>query len=429
MSTIFPRLDPHLIISNRIEAPTVVNAIETIKQELVLKLTQTGIGNRLQAEVIAKLADGSFIAKIADLPVHVELPRNPAIGQKISLTIAQILPHPVFAFHEAEQGTSLISLKSNLGKAETPFHDYIRQLSVEKQQAAQALVPNQPHRAPEHAHTASETKVPANHTPSIRHASPQEQVHPSTAQQIATPIPEMTTETELSPAARIISQILKEQSGQAQGAQVRSPKALIDLQQLSVFPTALSTQLANAIRHQVQNSGLFYESHLANWLNGKMSLDEIKLEPQARLSASISQNTDTSQLGSRNNEQEKITQLVSQQLNFLDQQRLHFQGLLTAGVPFHWIVDGNDHSASRQTAQTSEEPERSWHSRLEIELPELGKIVITFALQQNKLDLTLKGNKNDTITTLNARFPELLSMMRATGTDITSYKSMQDELP
>lgn len=429
MSTIFPRLDPQLILPKKIEAPTVVNAIEAIKQELVLKLTQTGIGNRLQAEVMAKLPDGSFIAKIADLPVHVDLPRNPAIGQKISLTISQIIPHPVFVLHESEQKTSLISPKTGLSKADTPFHDYVRQLGSGNPNPLPTNTLGEPHQNIDQTqalHAAGhQTGALTGALTGVKNAVLHDT---STVLPTSLATSEPTTELELSPAAKLISQVLKEQSGTQQFASIRVPQTLTRPHHLTANLASISTQFAYDIQQNVQKSGLFYESHLADWVDGKRKLADLRLEPQARL-ASTQVTTDETRLQSLSaKDHEQLSQLVNQQLNLIDHPRLHYEGLLAAGMPFQWIIETQDH-ATDQAAVTPEEPEKIWHSTLEVDLPELGKIAIAFTLNNNKLDLTLKGNKSDSIEKLNSRFNELASLMQASGTDIISYKSAYHELP
>lgn len=421
MSTIFPRLDPHLILTSKIEAPTVVNAIEAIKQELVLKLTQTGIGNRLQGEVIAKLPDGSFIAKIADLPVHVELPRNPAIGQKISLSISQILPHPVFTLHQTDQAASLVSVKSVAGKPETPFHDYIRQLSVERQSPPQQTEQHEEH----NTNTASaNNNKSVNNSKNIISNVPIRDAKSATVTTMAA----VTPEAELSPAARLISQVLKEQSGSQALAQIRAPKALLTLQQLALSPAQMSAQFAQEIRQNLQSSGLFYESHIADWLNNKRGIAELKQEPQAQLPIAPATADETVLQHLTKDQHEQLSQLVNQQLNLLDQQRLQYQGWLTPNIAFHWDLEAQE-QASPHSATSQDESEKIWNSKLEVNLPELGKVSIMLTLRRNKLELNLQGNRVDTINRLNASFPELASQMHASGTDIVSYNSAYHELP
>ncbi|NJM33202.1 MAG: hypothetical protein HC848_10610 [Limnobacter sp.] len=43
--------------------------------------------------------------------------------------------------------------------------------------------------------------------------------------------------------------------------------------------------LAQQVSSAVENSGLFYESHLQQWANGQRSKNQLSMEPQARFGA------------------------------------------------------------------------------------------------------------------------------------------------
>ena len=58
-------------------------------------------------------------------------------------------------------------------------------------------------------------------------------------------------------------------------------------QPLLESPAQAATLLAPRLKAAVGQSGLFYESHLAQWAAGEMQLEEVLLEPQARLSRAL----------------------------------------------------------------------------------------------------------------------------------------------
>ncbi|MCT9117364.1 flagellar hook-length control protein FliK [Cupriavidus gilardii] len=93
-------------------------------------------------------------------------------------------------------------------------------------------------------------------------------------QTTATPPTGSTRET-LSFAARTILTLL----AQVSAAPLRSAGPL-----LAVPPTRLpegTAQVRQALMHLVQDSGLFYESHLAQWIAGERGLASLAREPQA----------------------------------------------------------------------------------------------------------------------------------------------------
>lgn len=84
----------------------------------------------------------------------------------------------------------------------------------------------------------------------------------------------------LSPVARAVSTILEGQIGAAARV-IGSEPLLAPSQPLS--PSVIAATLART----VSQSGLFYESHLAQFVAGTRSLDELEQEPQARLQGSL----------------------------------------------------------------------------------------------------------------------------------------------
>lgn len=84
----------------------------------------------------------------------------------------------------------------------------------------------------------------------------------------------------LSAAARAVSAILDGQTGAA--ARVIGSGPLLALSQLPP-PAVIAETLARTVSH----SGLFYESHLAQFAAGARSLAELSQEPQARLEGSL----------------------------------------------------------------------------------------------------------------------------------------------
>lgn len=88
-----------------------------------------------------------------------------------------------------------------------------------------------------------------------------------------------STRETLSFAARAILHVL---DGEGQAAPPGAPV-------LRAVPTGTPAQLATSLRQALpqllQQSGLFYESHLAEWVQGGRPLAELKSEPQARLAS------------------------------------------------------------------------------------------------------------------------------------------------
>lgn len=83
-------------------------------------------------------------------------------------------------------------------------------------------------------------------------------------------------DTSLSNAGKLINNVL--QAAQKEGA----PAALVGKTPIVPSPATSTTQVATALKDTLAFSGLFYESHVAQWANGERPLADLMREPQAK---------------------------------------------------------------------------------------------------------------------------------------------------
>ncbi|MFP5382274.1 MAG: flagellar hook-length control protein FliK, partial [Gammaproteobacteria bacterium] len=124
-------------------------------------------------------------------------------------------------------------------------------------------------------------------------------------------------------------------------------------------------ELAFALRAALVRSGLFYESHLANWVAGQESLDGLMQEPQNRLAA---QPQPADARGPN-----PLHVLLSQQLQVLESPQFIWRGELWPGQPLEWLMR-HDVDPERQGTATAEDAAAGWTSQLKLDLPELGTV-------------------------------------------------------
>lgn len=86
--------------------------------------------------------------------------------------------------------------------------------------------------------------------------------------------------TTLSPAARLIADVLSGYSGQPSVLKPAAP-----LLMPGELPSLDTPKLANQLQQSISSSGLFYEAHLARWQRGELPLPLLQREPQAWLLA------------------------------------------------------------------------------------------------------------------------------------------------
>lgn len=125
-------------------------------------------------------------------------------------------------------------------------------------------------------------------------------------------------------------------------------------------------QVAQNLKHGVEKSGLFYESHLKSWEQGKLPLSQLQQEPQAKIGHDLAQGLDTPQGKSALPE---LGSMVQRQLNTLETQQVPLQGFAWPGQPMQMLIE-QEKTDERQAHGDSDV--QVWSTQLSLELPVLG---------------------------------------------------------
>ena len=220
-------------------------------------------------------------------------------------------------------------------------------------------------------------------------------------------IPRSST-THFSAEARAISRILEKFPATAP---VVSTGAVLWATEESPRPSVLSAALAGQIRH----SGLFYESHLRQWLSGQYDLQELLREPQNRLlqpaagsqpaagadkvysslaAAMHERNAAQSASGLPAREggtpdmssvQDDLQGILRHQLELMTYPLVRWEGFLTPQIPVHWEIE---QEPENNTNEGMEEALRIWRSRLRLTLPALGHVDLDISLQGKTINIS-----------------------------------------
>ena len=164
-------------------------------------------------------------------------------------------------------------------------------------------------------------------------------------------------------------------------------------------------------------SGLFYESHQAQWAAGERPLNELLREPQGRLSEArafaaaqqgntplgIAPKVDlliplASTPSNLSSIQEPVhpqtAPLVQQQLESLDQRHLLWQGQVWSGQEMRWQIE------ERAAGEGEQDATREWQTRLELSLPHLGQVSALIKFTPQGIRVELAAPTEDTINAL-----------------------------
>jgi len=196
--------------------------------------------------------------------------------------------------------------------------------------------------------------------------------------------------------------------------------------------TLNSTQLAGALRDALANSGLFYESHQAEWVRGERSTAQLLVEPQNllmdkhRAATGDAQLTDTlnaalsaQQSGKAATEAssppaKELLTLVQQQLHTLETHQLTWVGQVWEGQPMQWEIQGEPEPGA------SFADSRQWHTELELALPHLGDIHARLTFSQGEVKLSLQAADSNSAQLFNRKLPELHRAMSDAGIPLSS---------
>ncbi len=153
--------------------------------------------------------------------------------------------------------------------------------------------------------------------------------------------------------------------------------------------TASPLHLARDLQHAVRTSGLFYESHLRGWVDGRVALAQLHEEPQAQVNdqprAPTGDARDASRLQREPAIHPQLEPLVRQQLNTFEQQCIVWRGNLWPEQAAEIVISGEPET------QAAGEAPRAWRVRLALDTPALGPVVADVALSGRALHLQLRG--------------------------------------
>lgn len=211
----------------------------------------------------------------------------------------------------------------------------------------------------------------------------------------ATPQPALPQEMALSQGARFLASLL----GQGNVKQDAVTAAM--QQSAPLFEGAPDPEsLAGKLSQRLAESGLFYESHQAEWVNGERPLQSLLREPQAGLAKPPAPGDAATadkagamlkepSLPVRQDGDATIRNLVQQQLDVLEQRPIVWNGQAWPGQPVRWEVETEN---ERQADGRQDETQRSWQTRMDLQLPQLGDIGIVAVMRNGEFSLRFEAS-------------------------------------
>jgi hypothetical protein len=179
-------------------------------------------------------------------------------------------------------------------------------------------------------------------------------------------------------------------------------------------------QLAEALKHGVEHSGLFYESHLKAWEQGKLPLADLLHEPQAKIGQALLQGAES---GGAHAVTADLGTLVQRQLNTLETQQLPLQGVAWPGQPVQMLIE-QEKTDERQAR--GEQDTTAWSTSLALNLPVLGGVSARLRMVGQAVQVSFVTEESATRELIQRHVQRLDDGLAAAGLSLANLSVKQE---
>ena len=209
------------------------------------------------------------------------------------------------------------------------------------------------------------------------------------------------------------------------------------------------------LKQAITQSGMFYEAHQAEWVEGRLAKGALLQEPQGKLSSpeafatatsgeaasaanlkasaetaaaprlttDVAQTPGTSVDASKNSLGSQSVQnqtqpvapqaqpIVQQQLDALATQNFSWQGQVWPGQDMRWEIDED----AARNGQDNDDTAAKWTTRLHLTLPNLGEVDAQVRLNGNQITLVMSAGSEETRALMRAASFDLRSQLDEAG--------------
>lgn len=279
-------------------------------------------------------------------------------------------------------------------------------------------------------------------------------------------LPSNKSNVSLSETGKFLGGLLQQTPKNAAGvATLTSAAPLTPGEPLSV------QQLATTLKDAISQSGMFYESHQAQWVTGERSFDSLMREPQAKFSATASEqkvsqqplveegkasvnnaipaSADKLDLSRLSNSTQRVVpdalnqtlatgiggaatahepahavsaQIVQQQLEILDSRQLVWQGQVWPGQDMTWTIEED---GGRQASEVGDEA--VWSTQLHLKFPTLGGITARLALGAKGIKIDFSASDANSVALMKTEAPLLAESMQSSGLNVVGLTVKQED--
>jgi len=354
------------------------------RQEALDRTMSSLIGRTVPVAVLAKMTDGTFLVRVAGNAARMALPEGAQPGTEVPLKVIAGEPRPAFQLTGALLPRTPLTYSPG---AAAPLPGSAEMAELPTADLARVAVKG--------AAPGAASLTPAAAAPGDPKTAPQ-----------------------LSPTGRALGDVL--------GAALKLPQpteARIATAPIAAAPTADTQKIADGLQHAIDKSGMFYESHLAEWAGGERPLAELKGEPQM---ATGRQAMEAVRQGVPADP--ATAQLISQQLATQEQGRVSWQGQLWPGQAMQWDITrdgpegGGGHGGDREAAAP-------WRSQLTLRFAALGELGANIVLSGGQVHIRLQAGSDASGDLLRTHAARLQEALAAAGTPAATLAILDPASP
>lgn len=474
-----PRLDANGVKpAGAVTPPAAALPVSDARQAMLARTLGSMVGQSMQGQVLSNYHDGSSLVRVAGASVRMMLPPGVPVGADVPMTLLSVTPRPTFQIgNNAQQtavplysdaglpqdGAEAAPLPSQAGRqpnagaaglplpagaeaaAEadgTPHTAPGGQASAQPGQAANAgaNTANAAANAATNAQARAATQLSqasaqagASANAQSGNAAPAQQARPQSlgamllSKAPLTPsdqLPNLGRDTpapQLSDGARSIASAL----GNAYHAP-GTPATIAGKTPLVPAGAPEPQQLAKSLQDALGASGLFYESHVAQWAEGKRPLADLQREPQMQRQEAPAgrQSAESLARAAQLAPDLSAAQMINQQLHAHEQQRVQWNGEAWPGQSMQWDVARDERNEREgrdgRGGKDEREADTVWRSGVRFSLPMLGKVAASVTLVGEQVHIQLQAGSDGSADALRAWAGDLQRALDAVGAPLAS---------
>jgi hypothetical protein len=166
--------------------------------------------------------------------------------------------------------------------------------------------------------------------------------------------------------------------------------------------------VAQQLKVAITNTGLFYESHLKDFVEGTRQLNAIRQEPQSQL-------------------HQVAQSLLPQQLHILENQRLSWHGEVWPNQQMDWDIYLQNKQEEENKQYAHEEVGNAIGSSLTLNLPRLGKVVAKINIVNGQMQVGISAEEQASLSILKEKSPLLANAIESHGQRLSHLTVTKNE--